>query len=84
MAGDKEEEEEEEEEEGEGVRTQSSARRQEQARQARLLSNLKVGPELYSMLKPAKCQGCWVGFTICSAIFATHECPYATSVSLCE
>jgi len=49
VTGDKEEEEEEEEEEGEGVRTQSSARRQEQARQARLLSNLKVKSRLYSM-----------------------------------
>ena len=84
MAGDKEEEEEEEEEEGEGVRTQSSARRQEQARQARLLSNLKVNSKVYSMLKTANCQGCWVGFTICSAIFAVHEGSYATSLSLRE
>ena len=56
MAGDKEEEEEGEEEDGEGVRTRSSARRQEQATQARLLSNLKVESKLHSVLKPGTCQ----------------------------
>jgi len=80
VAGDKEEEEEEEEEEGEGVRTQSSARQQEQARQARLLSNLKVNSKLYSMLKTANCQGSWVSLTMCSATSATQDAPYATSL----
>jgi len=82
VAGDKEEEE--EGEDGEEVRTQSSARRQEQERQARLLSNLKVVSNLYSMLKPGTCQGSWVSFITCSAVFVTHEGPHATSLSLHE